>query len=64
MGLAVNDHTDIAGLVVEYWEALPAVLREQLGDVDDVRALNDQWGFVGGVSSEVQIGSPFGVTPT
>ncbi len=39
MGLAVNDHGDIANLVAEFWHTLPPSLREMLGDESDVRSL-------------------------
>lgn len=39
MGLAVNDHPDIAGIALCYWEFLPAGLRKQLGTKKDVKRL-------------------------
>jgi len=37
MGLVVNDHPDIAGLVRDYGYALPMALRKMLGETEQVR---------------------------
>lgn len=39
MGLAVNDHPDIAQIALDYWEFLPAGLREQLGSKRDIKRM-------------------------
>lgn len=39
MGLAVNDHPYIAEIALEYWEFLPAGLREQLGTKREVKRI-------------------------
>lgn len=39
MDLAVNDHADVATLIVDNWYALPRVIKEQIGRKKEVRRL-------------------------
>ncbi|MBT8161445.1 MULTISPECIES: hypothetical protein [Arthrobacter] len=42
MGLAVNDHQDIAAMICDYWDDVPEELQEQLGGRDRVEELRDE----------------------
>lgn len=37
MGWCVNDSTEVAGLIAEYWSAIPQSIKDHIGDEDDVR---------------------------
>lgn len=40
MSMCVNDNGDVAGLIAEFWHAIPQVIKDQIGTEDDVRRLD------------------------